>query len=157
MKYSLEVMLKISRVPPKKGTFIIANHEGHLFGWHQIALCLRCEKLALCAAIRKKCQGMSGDFFTVRNNSWKWQEMKNAILGLQSATWMSRWKLGSMGYFTLLINGVYWGYNPLPNHLQTSWDIQVWLVGAHHPHHQALLNPLLGPFRIPKRGHPGCS
>ena len=29
-----------------------------------------------------------------------------------------------MGY-NLLINGVYWGYNPLPNHLLTSWDIQV--------------------------------
>ena len=29
-----------------------------------------------------------------------------------------------MGY-NLLINGVYWGYNPLTNHLLTSWDIQV--------------------------------
>ena len=28
-----------------------------------------------------------------------------------------------MGY-ALLINGVYWGYNPLPNLLLTSWDIQ---------------------------------
>ena len=28
-----------------------------------------------------------------------------------------------MGY-NLLINGVYWGYNPLTNHLLTSWDIQ---------------------------------
>ena len=38
-------------------------------------------------------------------------------------------KLGSMvrinGLFHLLINGVYWGYNPLTNHLLTSWDIQV--------------------------------
>ena len=25
----------------------------------------------------------------------------------------------------LLIYGVYWGYNPLTNHLLTSWDIQV--------------------------------
>ena len=25
----------------------------------------------------------------------------------------------------LLINGVYWGYYPLTNHLLTSWDIQV--------------------------------
>ena len=25
----------------------------------------------------------------------------------------------------LLINGVYWGYNPLINLLLTSWDIQV--------------------------------
>ena len=29
-----------------------------------------------------------------------------------------------MGY-NLLTNGVYWGYNPLTNHLLTSWDIQV--------------------------------
>ena len=29
-----------------------------------------------------------------------------------------------MGY-NLFINGVYWGYNPLTNHLLTSWDIQV--------------------------------
>ena len=29
-----------------------------------------------------------------------------------------------MGY-NLLINGVYWGYNPPTNHLVTSWDIQV--------------------------------
>ena len=28
-----------------------------------------------------------------------------------------------MGY-SLLINGVYLGYNPLTNHLLTSWDIQ---------------------------------
>ena len=32
-------------------------------------------------------------------------------------TWISRWKLGSMvslnGLFHLLINGIYWGYNPL--------------------------------------------
>ena len=28
------------------------------------------------------------------------------------------------GLFHLLINGVYWGYNPLTNHLLTSWDIQ---------------------------------
>ena len=24
----------------------------------------------------------------------------------------------------LLINGIYWGYNPLANHLLSSWDIQ---------------------------------
>ena len=29
------------------------------------------------------------------------------------------------GLFHLLIKGVYWGYNPLTNHLLTSWDIQV--------------------------------
>ena len=27
--------------------------------------------------------------------------------------------------YNLLINGVYWGYNPLTNHLLTSWDILV--------------------------------
>ena len=37
-------------------------------------------------------------------------------------------KLGSMvskWVITLIINGVYWGYSPLTNHLLTSWDIQV--------------------------------
>ena len=29
------------------------------------------------------------------------------------------------GLFHLLINGAYQGYNPFPNHLLTSWDIQV--------------------------------
>ena len=29
------------------------------------------------------------------------------------------------GLFPLLIDGVYWGYNPLTNLLLTSWDIQV--------------------------------
>ena len=32
--------------------------------------------------------------------------------------------IGSMAY-NLLINGVYWGYNPFTNLLLTSWDIQV--------------------------------
>ena len=27
--------------------------------------------------------------------------------------------------YNLLLNGVYWGYNPLTNHLLISWDIQV--------------------------------
>jgi len=26
--------------------------------------------------------------------------------------------------YNLLINGIYWGYNQLANHLLTSWDIQ---------------------------------
>ena len=38
-----------------------------------------------------------------------------------------------MGY-NLLITGVYWGYNPLTNHLLSSWDIQVYLQGG--PKHQ---------------------
>ena len=45
---------------------------------------------------------------------------------IKLTTWMFRWKLGSMvrinGLFHLLINEVYWGYNPL-NLLLTSWDI----------------------------------
>ena len=32
----------------------------------------------------------------------------------------------------LLINGVYWGYNPLTNHLLSSWDIQVLQKIGHH-------------------------
>ena len=37
----------------------------------------------------------------------KWtQEME----WVDDDTWMSRWKLGSMGY-NLLINGAFWGYN----------------------------------------------
>ena len=35
-------------------------------------------------------------------------------------TWMSQ-----EGSNHLLINGAYWGYNPVTNHLLTSWDIQV--------------------------------
>ena len=30
--------------------------------------------------------------------------------------------------YSLLINGVNWGYNPLPNLLLTSWDIQVYQI-----------------------------
>ena len=36
-----------------------------------------------------------------------------------------------MGY-NLLLNRVYWGYNPLTNHLLTSWDIEVGEVEIHH-------------------------
>ena len=36
---------------------------------------------------------------------------------------VSKWLVN--GLFHLLINGVYGGYNPLTNHLLTSWDIQV--------------------------------
>ena len=39
-----------------------------------------------------------------------------------------------MGY-NLLLNGVYWGYNPLTNHLLTAWDIEIsqYLQGFIHP------------------------
>ncbi len=36
---------------------------------------------------------------------------------------LDQW-LGSMGY-NLHINGIDWGYSPLPHLLLTSWDIQV--------------------------------
>ena len=35
-----------------------------------------------------------------------------------------------MGY-NLLVDGVHGGYNPLTNHLQTSWDIQVLTRGTY--------------------------
>ena len=35
-----------------------------------------------------------------------------------------------MGY-NLLINGIYWGYNPFTNHLLTSWEIRVPYMDAH--------------------------
>ena len=40
---------------------------------------------------------------------------------------MSRWKLvtGSWMGYNLLLNRVYWGYNPFTNLLLTSWDILV--------------------------------
>ena len=45
----------------------------------------------------------------------------------RESTWMSqevsKWLVN--GLVHLLINGVYWGYKPLSNHLLTSWDIQV--------------------------------
>ena len=47
-------------------------------------------------------------------------------------TWMSRWKLGSMvSKWILLINGIYWGYNPLiltfaPNFLAHPSRVSGW-------------------------------
>ena len=35
-----------------------------------------------------------------------------------------------MGY-DLLINGVYWGYNPFTNHLLSSWHIQVYVFSRY--------------------------
>ena len=43
-----------------------------------------------------------------------------------------------MGY-NLLINGVYWGYNPLTNHLLTSWDIQVRIFLTHLSEEKSIL------------------
>ena len=46
--------------------------------------------------------------------------------GSKTLTWMSqevsRWLVN--GLYNLLINEVYWGYNPVTHHLLTSWDIQ---------------------------------
>ena len=36
---------------------------------------------------------------------------------------VSKWSVS--GWFHLRIDGVYWDYNPLTNHLLTFWDIQV--------------------------------
>ena len=61
---------------------------------------------------------------------WKSKTIKtNSPLELLLITWMSRWKLGSK----VRISGLYSQYipiisrwnNPFPNHLLTSWDIQV--------------------------------
>ena len=42
-----------------------------------------------------------------------------------------------MGY-NLLINGVFWGYNPITNHLLTSWDIQATLFFLSQKSHSRL-------------------
>ena len=46
-------------------------------------------------------------------------------------TWMSQevssWLVNGL-YYILLINVVYWGYNPFTIHLPTSWDIQAWPI-----------------------------
>ena len=46
--------------------------------------------------------------------------------GSKTLTWMSqevsKWLVN--GLYNLLINRVYWGYNPITNHLLSSWDIQ---------------------------------
>ena len=46
--------------------------------------------------------------------------------GSREPTWMSQEVRKSMVRINGLqpINGVYWSYNPLKNHLQTSWDFQ---------------------------------
>ena len=60
-----------------------------------------------------------------------WVEVKNPLFLVGSSHTLpgcSR-KIGSMvrinWLFHLVINGVYWGYNPPTNLLLTSWDIQV--------------------------------
>ena len=45
---------------------------------------------------------------------------------------VSKWVIS----YNLLINGVYWGYNPLTNLLLTSWDIQAGSSNLiHHKKH----------------------
>ena len=41
---------------------------------------------------------------------------------------VSKWLVN--GLFHLLMNEVYWGYNPLTNHLRTSWHIKFFLFGT---------------------------
>ena len=49
--------------------------------------------------------------------------------GINEFCWLHQWHRKKarvvIGCPRKLINGVYWGCNPLTNHLQTSWDIQV--------------------------------
>ena len=65
-----------------------------------------------------------------RKNPKTFGRFGNPNLNLQVETlgaWMSQEvsKCLVNGLFHLLINGVYWGYNPLTNHLLNSWYIQV--------------------------------
>ena len=48
-----------------------------------------------------------------------------------SSTWMSQELVRINGLFHLLINGVYWGYNPLINLLLISWDIEILKDGVY--------------------------
>ena len=65
-------------------------------------------------------------------------------------TWMSR--TGSEringdrinGLFHLIINGVYWGDNPLTNHLLTSWEIQAPMQCHPRCRKNRVSNPYLG-------------
>ena len=68
-------------------------------------------------------------------------QIKGTMDGTCTPTWMSRWKLGSKvrinGLFHQLINGVYWGYNPLilnfdPNFLgHPSNSVPLVFIGVH--------------------------
>ena len=44
------------------------------------------------------------------------------VPGRELGSMVSKWVIN---VYNLLINGIYWGYNPLTNLLLTSWDIQV--------------------------------
>ena len=47
-------------------------------------------------------------------------------------TWISRWKLGSMvgisGLFHLLVNGVYWGFNPLILTVDPNFQLDIQVI-----------------------------
>ena len=61
---------------------------------------------------------------------WKWWKTywkTNVASGMGMSWNLGSTVIGSMGYNNRLINGVYWGYNPLTNLLLTSWNIQVGL------------------------------
>ena len=65
---------------------------------------------------------------------------------------VGKW-LGSMGY-NLLINGVYWGYNPLTNLLLISWDIQVRLPRNANGSWWSLLKNWIRVLTAPETGKP---
>ena len=58
-----------------------------------------------------------------------------------------------MGY-NLLTNGVYWGSNPITNHLLTSWDIQEWDPGVFVREIDGFPNLLLMATRSSGEGSP---
>ena len=55
--------------------------------------------------------------------------------------------------YNLLINGVYWGYNPPTNHLLTSWDIQ---AGANFQFQEILNTSAMGSDFVFCNGHIWC-
>ncbi len=52
--------------------------------------------------------------------------------------------------YNLLLNGVYWGYNPPTNHLLTSWDIQ---AGANFQFQEILNTSAMGSDFVFCNGH----
>ena len=92
----------------------------------------------------KKCQhceiqvASNVNIYYLRNNPWKTDGKGRSKTILRASFWgkllgcpvgsEDQWLVN--GLFHPLINRVYWGYNPLTNHLLTyitSWDIQVGL------------------------------
>ena len=58
--------------------------------------------------------------------------------------------------YNLLLNGIYWGYNPFTNHFLTSWDIQVrflLLVGLRPAWNPKLPSEAIGARRVSGDDH----